>query len=550
MTTPSSSTTVSMTWGSYNLSVMTVELEAYLRRWSINPDDCNSLECPVGLGFYSSGWFIMDAATFNQAFFDIDSLIPHNLTFAQPGADSVVFKTIYMKEAYPIDPNASLWCVQLVDGRFFLNYAISNRLLNAPVQGATQPTYIANTSTNTTTAYTLQEAVNKILGDMAATPGLPVSANFPVPSTLTLPTSVASDKPEALYLQNAPAARAVDSLLFTYSTAVLFDPTTNAFTTDIIGNGGSTLNGLIKTGSGTYSTEGVSSSSSSGGYQYKAGTPASVQTIATVTLPSMQPPQVSINYPIWGGGTGSKQVSQGGTGAYAYTGTSSSTSSSGYGQMIMQGTSMAYPPSTSGGSYTTPGTPSTLATAFSTRWKVGLRRDVYNQWFMPAKLVGALDKIVWRQQIGCLQTIIYYRGCPIPGERPAWYCLDSYHAASYHGCISRVDPFGRQQIFVKEGTFPVLLNKDGGSDGSATAVITDTYSVYRNLNAVIGTDTPDGTTLSPSYNRAVFNMTTAVASSNGVVITAAASGSIGQAYYDKNGNIALYSAPEAISWGC
>ena len=169
---------------------------------------------------------------------------------------------------------------------------------------------------------------------------------------------------------------------------------------------------------------------------------------------------------------------------------------------------------------------------------------------MPAKLVGALDKIVWRQQIGCLQTIIYYRGCPIPGERPAWYCLDSYHAASYHGCISRVDPFGRQQIFVKEGTFPVLLNKDGGSDGSATAVITDTYSVYRNLNAVIGTDTPDGTKLSPSYNRAVFNMTTAVASSNGVVITAAASGSIGEGYIDKNGNIALYSAPEAISWGC
>ncbi len=101
-----------------------------------------------------------------------------------------------------------------------------------------------------------------------------------------------------------------------------------------------------------------------------------------------------------------------------------------------------------------------------------------------------------------------------------------------------------------QGTFPVLLNKDGGSDGSATAVITNTYSVYRNLNAVIGTDTPDGTTLSPSYNRAVFNMTTAVASSNGVVITAAASGSIGEGYIDKNGNIALYSAPEAISWGC
>ena len=99
-------------------------------------------------------------------------------------------------------------------------------------------------------------------------------------------------------------------------------------------------------------------------------------------------------------------------------------------------------------------------------------------------------------------------------------------------------------------TFPLLLNKDGGADGSATAVITDTYSVYRNLNAVIGTDTPDGTKLSPSYNRAVFNMTSAVASSNGVIITAAASGSIGEGYIDKNGNVALYSAPEAMSWGC
>lgn len=384
-------------------------------------------------------------------------------------SSGIQLQNITMADWYPVDPDGNWWAVNLTDARRLMEYNTSKQQLNMPVFSATTPTYITSTANGSSTkGWTLQDVINKLFADLK------------YPGTVTAPTlpstpDYSADVPEGINLEYEPTALSIDRLLFRYGLCCILDPTQDSptFTIDYIGN----VTGLSAWEGGA-SMERWQTLNAGNNPLPPAPFPAKVQVIY---------PQIPI-------------PAEGLSGAYASSQSGGPTTTGG--MIPITATSFAWG---TGATPNMPNAPASMAKGFFGR-NVNYCRDIFHGIYMPP-LIGGIETTTWRVHPTRVTTKIEYWRRESQSGVPSWMNAASWETASYHGCISRVDPFGRQQIFVKEGTFPVLLTygSSPGADGSATTAATWAYTFYDVSDP--GLTTALGTNQQPAPPRALGSMT-------------------------------------------
>lgn len=392
---------LTLKYGATNLGLPNASMLSLAQDYGFDARDLYRLRLPAGLSRWGTFKCIIDSSNLAAIQAASPAALDVTLSVADDETETFTIDQMYLVDARPIDPEGAYHIIDLCDARWLMNFktvSVKKNMLNR------DGTWDEET-VNEGDPYTLDAIVDDLFTAMGATnPGVVAPLN--------------AEEPDAVVLEYAPAAMALDCLLYTFGLVCMYDPrnpdgeTSPTFSIDAIGEGKADL--------ATFNSDDASD-------QIRTESQASEKAIVPGTYRS-----VHKTYP--GGEAGS------------------ATSTSGRPTDYLSGAEVAVPcPSyATGTSNTTTGSIANRASAYYTRFD---QAPTYDSTYIGVKLVPmvhALDMVEYVFAPDKVWTVARFSR-PVPGRRPPWAIMNTFGSNAHGGIVSRIDAFGRVQVALGEG---------------------------------------------------------------------------------------------------